>query len=472
MRARAWPALLLAAALGWAVARADEPPGENKDLDLIPKAAQTPQAPAAEAPVLAGTTRKLFLENAFTQAWTRDGLLVPPPPPRPSSWQERLLFDVRDEWRVAGNVALNYSGRLNLRAQDGLDFPSHQNVTNDLREAYASWEPLERAFVDAGRINLKSGVALGFNPTDFFKTRAVVEPLSVDPVVLREDRLGTLMVRAQRIWAGGSLTAAYAPAVASTRAIYTDSDLHSFDPMFDRTNAQDRFVLKGSVDFGSSFSPELLAYHDNGRTRFGLNLTESVSQSVVAYAEWSGGRRAGLIDEALSFGRATGTLPAGAPSVLPLDPQQHFRNELAAGASYTTTETKITFNLEYHLNEAAFSRKDWNNWFLAGIGTRRAAGQLWYIRAYAADQQEPISRHSTFLRADWVDAFVPKLELTGFVDADLLDGSARLQLTADYYLSDHWTIGGVLLAEAGSARSDFGSLAQSGSALLKVARYF
>ena len=58
--------MLLAAVLGWAVARADEPPGENRDLDLIPKAAQTPQAPAPEAPAPAGTTRKLYLENAFT----------------------------------------------------------------------------------------------------------------------------------------------------------------------------------------------------------------------------------------------------------------------------------------------------------------------------------------------------------------------------------------------------------------------
>jgi hypothetical protein len=475
MRARGGPALLLAAVLGWAGAQADEPPGENKDLDLIPKAAQTPQAPAPEAPAPAGTTRKLYLENAFTQYWTRDGLLVPLPPPRPSAWQERLLLDVRDEWRVGSNVGLTYSGRLNLRAQDGLDFPSHQNVTNDLREAYVSWEPFERAFVDAGRINLKSGVALGFNPTDFFKTRAVVEPLSVDPVVLREDRLGTLMARVQRIWAGGSFTAAYAPEVASISPIYNDSNLHSFDPMFDRTNAQDRFLLKGSVDLGSSLSPELLAYHDNGRTRWGLNLTESVGQSLVAYAEWSGGRRSSLIDEALSFGRASGTLPAGAPSVLPSDSRQHFRNELATGASYTPTETKITFNLEYHFNEAAFSGRDWNNWFLAGTGTRSGspvAGQLWYIRGYAADQQEPVGRNSIFLRADWVDAFVPKLELTGFVDTDVVDGSARLQVTADYYLSDHWTIGGVVLAELGARRSDFGSLAQGGSVLAKVARYF
>ncbi len=461
---------LLAALLASGAAWGDE----NKDLDLIPQAAPAPPA-VAPTPAAATRTGKLYLENVFTQSWVQGGLLVPIPPPAPSPWEERLLLDAREEWHLAGNLALVYSGRLNLRAEDGLNFPSHENVTNDLREAYASWEPFDRAFLDAGRINLKSGVAVGSNPTDFFKTRAVVEPLSVDPVVLREDRLGTLMLRGQRIWVGGSVTAAYAPAVASRSRIYTDSDLHSFDPMFDRTNAQDRFLLKSSLDIDRRFSPELLAYHDDERTRWGLNLTESVGPSVVAYAEWSGGRRAGLISEALGFGRATGTLPPAAPAVLPQGPQQHFRNELAAGASYSPTETKITFNLEYHLNEAAFSRRDWDNWFRAGTGSKSAspvAGQLWYIRDYALDQQEPLSRDSVFLRFDWVDAFVPKLEMTGFVDTDLLDGSARAQLTADYYLSDHWTVGGQLLVESGSRHSDYGSLPQAGSVLLKVARYF
>jgi hypothetical protein len=458
-----------------AAALADEKGDENKDLDLIPQAAQASPATPAEAPgAKAGAASKIFLENAFTQSWLRAPAVAFPPPQSPA-WQERLLLDVRKEWRPASDLSLNYSGRLNLRDQPGLDRPTHEDVINDLREAYASWEPQERLFLDAGRINLKSGVALGFNPTDFFKTRTVVEPLSVDPVVLREDRLGTLMLRAQRIWEGGSLTAAYAPAVASQSPIYTDPSLHSFDPMFDRTNAQDRFLLKGSADVAEGLSPELLAYHDRGRTRWGANLTASVSQSVVAYAEWSGGPRATLVDEALRFGRATGTLPPRLPDVLPDAAQQGFRSQLAAGASYTTEQPKITFNLEFNYNQVGFSGTDWDRWFQAGRGTTAAspiARELWYIRNYALDQQEPLGRSAAFLRADWVDAFVPKLELSGFVNTDLADGSSRIQLTADYYLSDRWTIGGVVLAELGGRRSDFGSLPQAGSVLLKVARYF
>jgi hypothetical protein len=451
-------------------ARAGESDQEDKDLNLIPPPAKTPAAPAA--PVAAGGVQKIFLENAVTESWLQGSPVPAPPPPTPR-WQERALFDVRRDWRVDEALRFSYSGRLNLRAEDGLGFPNHENVSNDLREAYLSWEPRERWFFDAGRMNLKSGVALGFNPTDFFKTRAVVEPLSVDPVVLREDRLGTLMVRAERVWDRGSLTAVYAPKVASDSAIYTEANLPSLDPMFDRTNAHERWLLKGSIDVAEGLSPELLAYRSGGRTLWGANLAESIGKSAVAYIEWSGGRRGTLSEDALDFGRATGSLPAAAGGVLAGLGTVGFRNQLAMGASYTTELPRITFNLEFHYNQAGFSGADWNHWFRTGSGAfSPIAGALWYVRNYASDQQELISRRFAFLRADWVDAFVPKLDLSGFIDTDLVDGSTRIQVGADYYLSDRWTIGGLILVDSGGRRSDFGSLPQAASVLLKVVRYF
>jgi hypothetical protein len=98
--------------------------------------------------------------------------------------------------------------------------------------------------------------------------------------------------------------------------------------------------------------------------------------------------------------------------------------------------------------------------------------ELWFIRDYALDQQELIGRHAIFLRGDWVDAFVPKLELTGLVDVDPRDGSALLQVSADYYVADKWTVGGLIIADVGGRLSDFGSLPLQGSVLVKVTRYF
>jgi len=448
--------------------------GQDTDLDLIPRALQQESAntPAA-APKAIDNGGRLYVENAFSIASLRNQRDVPAPGPQPFNWQERLFLDVRKEWRLSSALILTYSGRVNFRAEDDLSFPVHENLINDLREAYLGWQPGERTYVDLGRINLKSGVALGYNPTDFFRPRAVVEPLSADPTVLREDRLGTLLLRAQQLLEGGSLTAAFAPKLYAPSAIYTNINLPSIDPMLDRTNASNRFLAKGSLNGGDRFSPEILLYHEGNRTRMGTNLAESFGQKSVAYVEWSGGRGVSLIDDALRYGRDTGTLPLHAPSWIPESSEESFQNELVLGASYTT-QTRITFNLEYHFNQAGFSRADWRNWFAAGRAHHTSApvvGQLWYLREYALDQQEPITRHSVFLRADWVDAFIPKLELTGFVNADAYDGSGLLQIAADYYLSDHWTLGGLVANNFGAARSDFGSLSVGANFMFKVARY-
>ncbi len=460
-----------------ATAPASPASAENKDLQLVPPELRAVQAgsggAAAPGSAAALAAQRLYLESAFTAESLRGAGAVPVPPPPPFDWQERVFFDVRKQWDVADGVAFSYSGRLNLRAENDIEAPNHENVINDLREAYVSWQPFARSYLDLGRINLKSGVALGYNPTDFFKTRAVVEPLSADPTVLREDRLGTLMLRGQQVFERASLTAAFAPRVYSPSAIYTELNLPSLDPSLDRTNAANRVLIKGTANLSANVSPELLYYREDGQSRFGANLTQNVGQRSIIYLEWSGGTQPNLIEQALLYARESGTLPAAAPLVLQPDPRRSFQNELALGASYTGT-AELTLNLEYHFNQAAFTATDWRRWFAIGQGAAAgspAAAELWYIRDYAADQQQPINRHSLFLRADWTDAMVPKLELSGFIDTDLHDGSSLLQLGASYYLSDHWTVGGLLIGYAGGRRSDFGSLPLAATFMVQCTRY-
>ena len=443
---------------------------EDRDLELIP--AGSPQSSADAAPVEAGPVRRVYLENALSFSSQRDEVLVPPPAPPPYEWQSRLLLDWRQEWRLGG-LRLNVSDRLNLRFENDIDFPSRENLLNELRELYVSAEPSSRSYLDLGRINLKSGIALGYNPTDYFKARAAIEPLSLDPTVLRENRLGTVMVRAQHVWERASLTAAFAPALSEALPLRTPLDLPSFDPMLGLTNSESRVLLKGSIELASSLSPEFLLYRGGDETSAGFNLAANVGQRMVAYLEWSGGRHGTLVAEALGFGRETGTLPPGVSGILPADPRRSFMNQVALGFSYTTP-TRITLNLEYHYNQAGFTAADWNRWFTvgqAGADNRALSDAAWYIRDYALDQQEPATQHSLFLRADWVDAFVPKLELVGFVNTDLRDGSSLLQLNADYTVSDRWTVGALAVASLGPRRSDFGSLPQSGSVQLRVVRY-
>ena len=447
---------------------------DDKDLDLIPQApAPVPSQAAPPVPSVDRGNQRIYVENALGFSSLRDDLLVPQPPPLPPRWEEHLFADARLQWPIAPNAFVAYSGRLSLVAQEDLGFPNRGNVTHDLRELYASVEPRPRDYLDAGRINVKSGVALGFNPTDFFKARAVVDPLTADPSALRENRLGTLMLRAQHVGERATVSALYAPRVTDPAPI-GDDPFRGFDPLFDRTNGTNRWLVKASAQLGNGVNPEAMLFGEDGQVKAGVNVAESVGQSTVVYAEWAGGRRLGIADEALAFGRATGTIPAAAPDVISQGDSKRFRSQLAVGASYTT-ESKITFNLEYHYNEAGFSRADWDRWFAAGAGRPDSSfvtRELWYIRGYANDRQEPLQRHSVFLRADWIDFLVPKLELTGFVLADATDGSTLMQLEASYARTDLWTFGVLAGGTTGGRQSNFGSLPRAASVLFKTMRYF
>jgi len=319
-------------------------------------------------PAAHGANQRIYLEDAVAYSPQHGGLIVPVPQiGAATSWQNVLFLDVRKQWKLGDRLHFTFSDRFNLRFESDISFPNHENVINNFREGFVSWQPLERTYIDLGRINVRSGAALGFNPTDFFKTRAVEEPLTADPSVLREDRLGALMLEIQYIGRGRALTVALAPALVGPSPIYSNTSLPSFNPSIDRTNAHDRLLVKGSMNLRADFSPELLFYREGNEIKGGVNLTRSFGQRIVAYGEWAGGRRSSLIDEALLFGRQTGTLPVTAPSFIPVDPKVRFQNDLAIGASYTTS-TKITFNLEYHFHEAGFSKRDWSNWFTTGQG--------------------------------------------------------------------------------------------------------
>jgi len=436
------------------------PAQAQSDLDRIPQAANAPPpVPTSSA------NRVVYVQSDLTLNAVRGSLAVPLPPPAPPAWEARLFVDARLNWQIGDNLSLAYSGRLNLRAGDSLAFPSRESVRHDFREAYLTWQRGDW-FVQVGRINLKSGVGLGFNPTDYFKTRAVVDPESADPTVLREDRLGTVMATVQTLWSGGSFTVAVAPELAHETPPYLSTNLPTFDPGFDRTNARWRMLAKASLDLPAS--PEFLIYREQGNTQFGLNLSKGVGQSVVTYVEWSGGRSQPLVARAFKDGFETGVLPWPAP--MPVDGRKAFRNDLAAGFSYAT-DIGFDLDFEYDYHRTGLSGTDWRNWFATG-GDPRFAGEMWFIRGYAADVQEPVARSSIFLRADWRNAFVRDLSLSGFVDADTRDGSGLVQFAADYDLSSRWTAGALVDVYYGRVRSDFGSLPKSASVLVKLSRYF
>lgn len=435
------------------------------DVDLIPKSVTAAEPAAPEAEKGASFRARWFVEDAPSASTEPREVPLPYPPSQASRWQNRASVDASLSWRPAKPIALTLSGRFNVFAQDGMKLVSPDTIRVDLREAYATWQPIRDFFVEAGRVNVREGVALGFNPTDFFKTGTLVDQSSLDPSVVRQNRLGTVMVRAQAIGGGVSVNAAVAPKLASPPPLI-ESDPIGVDPHLGAMNGAWRAEATLGLEV-ADLSPKFLGYLEGGRSRIGFNASRPIGGAVIAYLEWAGGPEKNLAKRAADVGKQTGTLPQNARIVRLGFGETSFRNDVAAGFSWTMAAT-LTLNTEYHFHQGGFTRADWSYWF----SHPAEANQLWYVRGYANDQQEPVSRHQLFARLAWPRFLSPDFEVDGFAFVDLIDGSVLSQLSLTDYLSKDWTLAAFISGNFGAPRSERGSFPQAANLILQITRYF
>jgi hypothetical protein len=181
---------------------------------------------------------------------------------------------------------------------------------------------------------------------------------------------------------------------------------------------------------------------------------------------------AGVTAQALDFSVDSGMAPAAIVAAAPVDQRRNFRNDLAVGGSYTT-ETKVSFILEYDFHEAGLTSSQLHNFYTQAAAGNAAAGQaMWLVRDYANDQQQPLGRNQMFARVSWNDAFVQDLELDAFTMVSLEDGSLLTQVSGTYDINDHWRVSALATATPGGRRSVFGGQNPAASAIAKISRYF
>lgn len=356
----------------------------------------------------------------------------------------RLSLDLRYEHAPAPGLRLFLADRLDL----GQPSPGPgEHAVNTLKEAYVSWQVAADAMADLGRINVRNGVATGYNPTDYFREGAVRAPISINPVSLRENRQGSVMLRAQRVWDGGSLTALYSPALAR------ESNPEGLALDVGGTNARHRALLTLSQRLGG-LSPQFLILSEEARTtRFGFNLTGLLNDATVAYLEWSGGRSPTQLAEALEA-RQAAMPPCGCST---------WRNRVAAGLSHTTAD-KLSLTAEFQHNGAGL---DGAAWSALRQGPAVVYGQ--YRNAVRIAQEMP-TRRALFAQALWQDALVPRLDLGVMHNLDLVDRSRRLWAEARYHVdSMEYALQWVL--HSGDAGSVYGAVPESRGWQL-LARYY
>jgi hypothetical protein len=425
--ARLAGAAMMLVCAGWltaGVAQADEQ--DDAALSLADK---------APTDVEQAKSWKAFTEAAYGGDTLRAGDLA--------QRNQRLSFDLQFDKALAPGWRAIFADRLDV---DWPDQVPDQRAINTIKEAYVSWQSQPDRIIDFGRINVHEGVALGYNPTDFFRVGAVRSVVSVDPSSLKVNREGSVMLRGQTLWDGGSVTALYSPKLEDR------ASNDGFSPDLGATNNQNRFLITASQKIVDGINPQLMLYkEDTLPTQLGFNLTGLVNDSTVAYLEWSGGRSPSSLAQALT--------QQGVPH---LD-DSAFRNHLSTGLTYTTAN-KISLTAELEYDGAGLDQDNWD--------------QLWhgplplyglYRNWLQVAQQAPTKRRA-FFYGSWQDALITHLDFSAMEYYDAADYSRLSWLEARYHM-EHTEFALQWQRNSGTSLSEYGAAPQI-QGWQVVARYY
>jgi len=315
----------------------------------------------------------------------------------------RASLDFSHTFRLGNGLRVVLSDRIDHLYPD---VAGSDATINSLREAYVSWqEDGGSNVVEFGRINLRYGSAYGYNPTDFFRDGALRTLTTANPFAQRENRLGSVMFRAQRLWTDGSLSVALSPKLESN----PNRDGWSLD--LGSTNNRSRALVALGTQFSQRVSTQLLAYRVDGMsTTLGASLTALLSDAATAHAEWSRGREPDLLGHALGPSSPDAT-----------------RNRFAGGVTYTTSR-KLSITAEYQYNGFALSKTN-----AATLAKNSPIGQVAY-QIEAQRRQDLAARQAVFVYVTQKEFGLKDLDFTAFVRVNVGDRSRLAWLE----LRHHW----------------------------------
>jgi hypothetical protein len=377
-------------------------------------------APEADSAATAPQSTKLSIEGMFGSANQR------------YSDTERQIGRASLDFSHSARLAPAWSATISDRIDHS--YPSDANVdatVNSLREAYLSWQPGGGDLVvEIGRINLRYGSGYGYNPTDFFRDGSLRTVTSTNPLAWRESRLGSVMLRGQQLWTGGSLSVAYSPSLVDR------PNQSGWSPDLGSTNNRDRMVVALDTQFSQGVSSQLLAYKQAGHApTLGASLTALLSNAAVGHIEWTRGAEPDLLSRALA-------LPGSAAT----------RNRLVGGVTYTT-QSKLSVTAEYQYNGFALNQDNWST--LATL----PMNQIAYLRE-AQRLQELASRQASLIYITQKSFGLKALDLTAFLRTNLGDRSRLVW----FELRHHWVHTDLAFQfqhQSGGAASEFGLIPDS-----------
>ncbi|MDR2155156.1 MAG: hypothetical protein LBE78_09060 [Burkholderiaceae bacterium] len=298
---------------------------------------------------------------------------------------------------------------------------SSRDSVHTLRELYVEWQGSPNWIVNAGRINAQFGEAIAFNPTDFFREGSLRSVTSVLPSDLRDNRQGSVMLRMQRLWNGGSVTVIGSPRLPK------HSSKNTFSLDLAATNPSQRWLVAISQKFGQQVTPQLVfAGGASQPPKVGFSVSWLPRPDTVAYVEANVARR-----------------PTTLASIGAWHDDTRLRPQVAVGAKWNATDA-ISINLELDVDKTAPGTAQ-----VAALTTAPPAVRQAFIETLLRNQNLAYPRQ-LFVAATWKDLLGPKGNVSALarIDAQSRRGQYWIELRKRYGATE---LGAQFLSTPGSA---------------------
>lgn len=328
---------------------------------------------------------------------------------------------------ITDSTSLLFNLRARAETVSGQSFRFEDDFNFDVQELAFSFALGPQTTLQVGRINVRNGVATGFNPTDWFKDDSLVVSGSAAPADRRNERLGVFALTGTTTLGQTLVTAGYRPEInADLGTGWTDAD--NYGLQLHRTNPSDAWFLKVTPPTGDNLSLTANAVLIDGDPGFGFELSGGVGDNLVLYSEVMAQQRLSIADEAL--GTSLGSL--GFRNGVGAGQGKEWHYSAALGLNYALPmqvvgQRDISVTLEYHLNTAGLNGSEIDALAGAAGPDGAAAGAIYGV---ASRRQEPLAEQQIFTRVVWNDIWGDSdVSLLGFYVPH--DGSGLAQVSYD-----------------------------------------
>lgn len=375
--------------------------------------------------------------------------------------QIKLNYQFNDNSKNTKNYYLNLKKNEKTYFADIRALGDEDTYSIHLKELYYKGKINTKNIFEIGRINIKNGLARGYNPTDYFKGGASFIN-SKDPKEIKENRLGSVMIKDTIFLNDFTIKAIYSPKISVDKnGTYSSKEHFGFN--LDKTNYENRFTLAVDYNGFKDISCIVILHKNEDDLNLGFNLSY-IKNSWIFYTENS------YKNSKDDFTKTVEKLNLH-PTI-----QNHFKKDekniyqSVIGFKYTSTNNLVA-TLEYIYNHMGLDKDNWDDWFELASLNPSFENQLNAISGYMNEGENIKSKGSLFLHLHNMDMFI-NTDGSVLIKLNTYDKSFLSQVGIEYSYSDNVQLNGYLKNYFGKAKSEYGSLNNDSELLLEIKYFF